>query len=205
MADDEDPTKKFLDATEKFQERLHKLWKVVFKKVSSHLKSMVSFIRQVVNVAKELAATVGKSVVDKVLRAGQVVEATITALPILLKTTLLLGKRIIAVIKKALDPKAVIVALKKLFARYVRMLIQIFVYITNLIQELDILGTVFSIIGTFQSVLRMIFSWITEVTGAKAGTAKAQGLLKKVWKEMKKEVKEAQLLRKEVMKLKVPA
>ncbi|MDF3415349.1 hypothetical protein HKX54_12840 [Sulfitobacter sp. M57] len=205
MAEADDPTRKYMEATEKFQERLHKLWKVVFKKVSSHLRSMVSFIRQVVTVAKELAATVGKSVVDKVVRAGQTVEAMITAIPILLKATLLLGKRIIAVIKKAADPKAVIVALKKLFARYVRMLIQIFVFITNLIQELDILGTVFSVIGTFQSVLRMIFSWITEVTGAKDGTAKAQGMLKKVWKEMKKEVKEAQLLRKQVMKLKLPA
>ncbi|MGC1505960.1 MAG: hypothetical protein WA782_17700 [Sulfitobacter sp.] len=203
MAEDNDPTKKFLDATEKYQERLLNLWKVVFKKVSAHLKSMVSFVRKVVNVGKELAATVGKSVVDKVVGAGQMVEEMITTIPNLLKVALLLGKRIIAKIKKAVDPNEVIAPLKKLFTRYVRLIKEIFAFVTNLIQQLDILGAVFGVISTFQSVLRLIFSWIADVTGAKDGALKAKKMLKKVWKEMKKEVKEAELLRKQVMKLKV--
>lgn len=202
MAEDNDPTKKFLDATEKYQERLHKLWKVVFKKVSAHLKNMVSFTRLVANVAKEIAAIIGKSVVDRVINAAQTVEGLITNIPVLLRTALLLGRRIIAKIKKAADPNEVIPTLKKLFTRYVRMIKQVFAFITNLIQQLDILGTVFGVIGTFQSVLRALFSWITDVTGAKDGAVKAQRMLRKVWKEMKREVKEAELLRKQVMKLK---
>ena len=82
---------------------------------------------------------------------------------------------------------------------------EIFGRISEMAKQLDVLGPMLSIINSFKNALRMIFSWIKEVTRINDAVVKTKRLLKKVIKEMKKEVKEAEKMRKEVMKLKIAA
>ncbi len=205
MQQENDPTQKFLEATQKHQTLLHYLWKTVFKKVNSILKSMASFLTKFIAEASKMIVIVGKAVVNRVVEVGQKIIRLITQIPNALKTALRFGKKIIALINKATDPNKIISALKKLFSRYVKMLQEIFGYITELASQLDVIGTAFSIVYTFKSVLQAMFSWISEVTRANDAAAKARRMLKKVLKEMKKDMKELVKLRKEVKKLKVAA
>jgi len=205
MAQENDPTQKFLEATERYQSLLQNLWKVVFKKVNSILRAMTSFLTKFIAQAKDLVATVGKAVVNKVVDIGQHIIRLITQIPNALKAALRFGKKIVALIKKATDPNAIISTLKKLFSRYVRMMQEIFGFISELLSDLDIIGTALSVVNTFKRVLQMMFSWIAEVTRANDAVVKSKRMLKKVVKEMKKEMKEAVKLRKEVMKLKIAA
>ena len=204
-ATENDPTQKFLDATQKYQTRLFQLWKVTFKRVASYLKSLVSFIDNVIKAAAQLASTVGKAVVKKVTEAGLYVKNMIKRIPQMLKNAMKLGKRIIALIKKAADPNAIINTLKKLFRKYVMMFREIFGTITEMVKQLDILGTVLAVVNTFKRVLQMMLSWIGEVTRVNDAVVRSKRLLNKVLKEMRKEVKEAEKMRKEVAKLKVAA
>lgn len=205
MAAENDPTKKFLEAAQKYQSRLLYLWKNIFKKVKSYLKSMASFVNNFIAAAKQLASTIGKSVVDKFVKAAQWVVQEVQALPNAIKAAMRFGKKVIALIQKAADPNKIISTLKKLFSRYVRMVKEIFGRISEMAKQLDVLGPMLSIINSFKNALRMIFSWIKEVTRINDAVVKTKRLLKKVIKEMKKEVKEAEKMRKEVMKLKIAA
>jgi hypothetical protein len=205
MAQDNDPTQKFLEATEKYQSLFQHLWKVVFKKLNSNIKSLTSFLTKFIAQAKDLVTTVGKAVVDKVVSIGQSIMRLIVAIPRALKDVLRFGKKIIVLIKKAIDPNQIINTLKKLFSRYVRMLREIFGYISELVTHLNVIGTALSVVNTFKLVLQAMFSWIRDITGANDAVMRAKRMLTKVIKQMKKEVKEAEKMRKEVMKLKVAA
>lgn len=205
MPEANDPTKTFLDATHRYQERLFDLWKVVFKKVKTMLKTMVSFVTNVISKAKELALVVGKAVIDKVVDFGSAVVGFIETIPITLKSALRLGKKIIALIEKATDPARIVSTLKKLFSRYMRQIREIYDGIVNFVSQLEILGTIFSVVSSFKQALRALFSWITDVTRANDGVVRAKRLLKKIIKQMRLEVKAADKLRKQVMKLKIAA
>ncbi|MEW9920222.1 hypothetical protein AB2B41_11435 [Marimonas sp. MJW-29] len=205
MGTENDPTKKYLEAVDKYQSRLTQLWKVIFKRVASSLKALVSFMKKLVAVAKQIATVVGKSVIDKFLQAANMVQGLLSRIPNLLKAALRLGKKIIELIRKAADPNKILGTLKKLFIKYIKMLKEIYAQIIEMVKQLDVLGTVLTIISNFKSALQLMFSWIAEVTRANDAVNKARKLLKKAMKEMKSEMKQATVLRKEVMKLKAAA
>lgn len=205
MPEDNDPTKKYLEAVERYQANLFKLWKVTFKKAASSLKALIGFLKNVTKAAAQLAATVGKKVVDRVLAAGQYVEEMVSKIPLVVKAALRLGKKIIQLIRKAVDPNKIIGTLKKLFVRYVKMLREIFGYIQEMAKQLDVLGTVLMVINSFKRVLQVMLSWIADVTRANDAVVKVKRMLKKVIKEMRRELKEAEKMRKEVVRLKPAA
>lgn len=205
MPQENDPTQQFLEATQKYQTKLHYLWKTVFKKVNSILRSLVSFLNKFITEAAKMIPAVGKSVVNRVIDVGQGIIRLIQNIPNAIKQALRYGKKIISLISKATDPNKIISTLKKLFNRYVRMIQEIYGWINELATNLDIIGTAFSVVNTFKRVLQALFSWISEITRANDAALKAKRMLKKVQKEIKKDKKELIKLRKDVMRLKKAA
>lgn len=205
MAQENDPTQRFLTVTQNYQAKLTYLWKTIFKKVTSILGTATSFLGKVIAEAAKFQMVVGKTVVKKVVEVGQWVIDLTAQIPVALKAAIKFGRRIITLITKATDPNKIIGTLKKLFSRYISMLQEIFGSIQQLTSQLDVIGTVLSLVGTFKAALQAMFSWISEVTRATDAVVKAKRLLKKVMKELKQDIKETVKLRKEVMKLKKAA
>ncbi|MGF1444694.1 MAG: hypothetical protein ACFBRM_00665 [Pikeienuella sp.] len=197
-----DPTAPVLRAVQTYQVRLFQLWKMVFKKINSKFSSAKGFFQNAFTRGVEIASKVGKSVVNTVVTVGQRVLAAVDTVPGLARQALRLGNKIIGLIMKAADPNKIIAQMKKHFVRYVRMLREIFAWVTDFLAALNPLGTALSVINGFKVVLRFVADWITDVGSAVGAVKKAKSLLKRVVKEMRKEVKEAILLRKQVLKLK---
>lgn len=202
MAKDNDPTKKFADATARYQKRLLDLWKSVLKKVFSRIKPMVSFVSTLIKQGAQLVGKIGKAVFQTIERAYDVILRAIDAIPTLIKRVLRLGDKILTLLGKAADPTKVFKALKSLFSRYVSLLKEVFAKIVDFMVQLDVLGRALAVINGLKAMLRLIFAWIVDVTRAVDAIGKAKKLLKTVIKEMKAEMKEATKLRKEVMQLK---
>lgn len=202
MAKKDDPTQKFLVAIQKYQAFLQRLLKAVFKKVFTFVKTVVTFVKKLIAEAGKLAATIGKSALDQLKKLGPRLMNMAALILNMLKAAIRLGQRLVSMIKKGADPNKVIQVLKKLFASYVRMMKDLFVRITEFLQILDLIGAVLKVVDNVKRVLQMIFAWITEVSGAKAVVTKSTQMLKKVMTEFKKELREAEKLRGEAMKLK---
>lgn len=202
MATSNDPTAPVLRAVEAYQSRLFELWKVTFKKVNAKFNAARSFFDNVINRGEEIASKVGKAVVDRLAQLGQGVFAVIDTVPGACKSALRLGNKIIALIRKAADPNRIIGTLKKLFHRYVKMLRDIYAGVVDFLSALDPLATALAVVNTFRNVLRLVVSWVGEVSGANSAVKKARSLVKRAVKAMKLEIKEAIRLRKQVLKLK---
>ncbi len=202
MAKDNDPTKTFADATQRYQKRLFDLWKSVLKKVFSRIKPMVSFVGTLIQQGAQLVGKIGKAVFQTIERTYDVVLRAVDAIPALIKRVLRFGDKILALLLKAADPTAVIKKLKSLFSRYVSLFKEVFAKIVDFMVQLDVLGRALAVINGLKAMLRLIFAWIVDVTRAVDAIGKAKKLLKTVVKEMKLEIKEATKLRKEVMQLK---
>lgn len=201
MATPNDPTKPVLRAVEKYQERLFELWKVIFKKINSKFNAARKFFDNVVTKGQDIASKVGQAVVDKIVGFRQRLFSALEAVPNIAKSAIKLGNKIIALIRKAADPNKIIGTLKRLFSRYVKMLREILGYVADLVGVLDPLGKALAVIDSFKNVLRLVVSWVAEVSAANAAVKKAKTMLKKVIKTLKREVKEATLLRKEVLNM----
>lgn len=202
MALANDPTAPVLDAVERYQARLFELWKVVFKKIESKFKTSAKFFENVATKGGEIASKVGQGVVDKIVGFKDCVFGVLEFVPAAVKSALRLGNKIIALIRKAADPNRIINTMKRLFMRYVKMLKDIFARISEFLDVLNPLGAVLTIVNSFRNVLRLIVKWVGDVSNANSAVKKAKSLLKKVVKAMKREIKEAVLLRKKVLKLK---
>ena len=198
----DDPFAKFSDATERYQSTLTDLWKNVFKKLYSYLKPMIAFGSKLIAKTKDLVHAVGATVIKSFERAYNKITGMLRYIPELIKKALKLGAQIVATIAKAADPRKVIATLKKLFARYVAMLQEIFEAVTDFVDQLDILGKALAVVEKAKSVLQYMLSWIKEVSGAAGAVKKARDLLTKTIKTMKVEIKEATQLSREVAKLK---
>lgn len=202
MAQPNDPTKPFADATQAYQARLTYLWKSVFKKLGLRLKPMIAFVGNLITNGAQIVGKIGKVVFKTIQTGFAVIVRLLDLIPSLIKRTLRFGKKILDLLAKALDPVTVIKALKTLFTRYLKMVREIFDYVTEFFNELDVLGKALSVANSFKTVLRLIFSWFADVTRALDAVKKARKLLRKLVKEIKLELKQMLKLRKEVMRLK---
>ena len=202
MPQDNDPTKKFADATARYQKRLLDLWKSVLKKVFTRIKPMLSFVGTLITKGAQLVGKIGKGVFQTIQRTYNIVLKAIDAIPSMIKRVLRLGDKILALLRKAADPMKIIKALKSLFSRYVSLLKEVFAKVVDFMVQLDVLGRALAVINGLKAMLRLVFAWIVDVTRAVDAIGKAKKILRTVVKEMKKEIKEATKLRKEVMQLK---
>ncbi len=205
MAEADDPTEKYLAATQRYQSILHSLWKTTFKKIATYLKSVISFIDKVIAQATEIAAKIGKAAIDLIVKAGTAIKVGVNALIALIRGTLKFGEALLKHLRKGLDPKRLIPELKKRFARYMLKVKSIFDQVREFLSQMDILSTVLGTISQFKNILRLIISWIVEVTRANDAVMKVKRLLTKTLKAIRKEIKESVKLRKQVLQLKVPA
>ncbi len=197
-----DPTAPVLRAVERYQARLFEIWKSIFKRISSKFSAARGFFDNMVTKGHEIASKVGQAVVSRIVAFRETIFGTLDYVPAAVKSALRLGNKIIALIRKATDPNRIIGTLKRLFMRYVKMLREIFAQIQSMMQALSPLSAALAIVNTFKNVLRLMVSWVTQVSQANSAVKKAKSLLKKVVKAMKVEIKEAIRLRKQVLKLK---
>lgn len=186
----------------KWQDRLFDLWKVVFKKIASRLKATVSFIAKVVKNAATLVATVGKKAVKMIESAGNYIETVLQRVPVLVKKTMRFGAKVLDIIARGGDPKRLVGTLKRMVTRYVNMVREIYRYVLDFMTQLDVLGMALTIVNTFKNVLRLVVSWIVEVSGADSAVRKAKSLLRKVVKALKIEIRDAIKMGKEASRLK---
>jgi len=205
MPQQANPVAKFADATDEYQDVLSDLWKGVFKKVDSALKPMIAFGSKLISKGKDIARTVGLSVMKTIESAFKAVTGMLKSIPALIKRALALGKEIIALVRKAADPGKVVKALRKLFSRYVAMLREIFSAVSQFIDQLDAMGTALAVVEKFKTVLQFVVSWIGEVSGASGAVKRARGVLATAHKSLSASVRKAEKLNKEVMKLKPAA
>lgn len=105
-------------------------------------------------------------------------------------------------IKKATNPAKVINPVKRLVARLISMFRVIFNFVKQLLEAVDPIGRIVGIICTFINVLRLVISWITDVTGVNKARKTVQAILKRIQKGLSKGFKEATKLAKASGKLK---
>jgi len=205
MGAEKDLTEPFLKATVRYQARMTQMLKVVFKKIASETRTLIRFGDMILAYGEEIAGKVGKSVVQAIGSAYTVVKRLLQAIPKAIKAVLRMGNKIIALLRKAADPKKIIASLKKLFTRYVRMVLEVFGNVQDFFAQLNILEKALAVVSRFSAVLRMIVAWIADVSGAYNGVRKAKSLLKSLVRVMKKEAKELRQLQRDVARLKAPA
>lgn len=202
MAEPNDPTKQIAEKVTIFDARLKELLKVVFKKLQPLMSTYGKFLAQMRSYAKELAAKVGKSVVDTILNAGEDLIATFEFLKRELKAGIKFAAKILATIKKATDPTAILKKLKGMVQKFVRVYKTLAERIIKFVLAIDPIGNALLVVEKLKMMLQLIFNWISSVTGAASAVRKAQRLLKKMVKVLKEDIKHAVRLGKEVTKLK---
>ncbi len=200
------PMDKSVDEIEAYinqwQSRLFNLWKVVFKKVAAKLKSTVFFVSRVLKETGKIVSTVGKKVVETMQRSVSFIEDTLKRTPMLIKMALRFGSKIIAVIRKGMEPKKLAGTLKRMVTRYANMVRRIATSVTDFLKEIDVLGGVLSIVNAFKTALSFIVPWILEVASVSSAIRKVSSLLRKVVKLMKTEVRDAVKMSKKASRLK---
>ena len=116
----------------------------------------------------------------------------------------LLGKRILNTIKKEADKTKLVRTLKTVVRKYVDAMRKVFAWVNEIWRELDLLNRALMVLDGFRSILQIVFRWIAEVSVVLTTLKTAQRLLKQVWKPLKKEIKDALRLGKDMAKIPVP-
>ncbi len=204
MAPSNDPVEFVERGIEKFHTRVIFYLKKVWKRVRSLLMPLRKFMKKMLTSAKTIAKTAGKKAVSQVTSAGQTVLNLLDRVEQMLKTMVKLGQRILDTIRKNTDRSRLVKVLKTVIRKYVEMFRQVWGWVQEIWEQIGVLDTALMILNRFASVLQIIFGWIKELTAILGGVKKVKGLLKKVVKTLRLEMKEAIRLLKDVVKLPVP-
>ncbi|KIC31124.1 hypothetical protein [Leisingera sp. ANG-M6] len=204
MAPSNDP----VEFVEKGIDRLHTrvlfYLKKVWKRVRSLLMPLRKFMKKMLSAAKSIAKTAGKKAVAQVTSAGQTVLNLLDRVEQMLKTMIKLGQRILDTIRKNTDRSRLVRVLKTVVRKYVEMFRQVWGWVQEIWEQIGVLDTALSILNRFASVLQIVFGWIKELTTILGGVKKVKGMLKKVVKTLRLEMKDAIRLLKDTAKLPVP-
>ena len=165
---------------------------------------MKGFLRNIQAAAKSLAQTVGKAAAQAATGALQQILSLIDQIELTMKAMLKMGKRVLATIRKTADKNRVVRILKTVIRRYIQMFRQIWSWICDFHDQLDLLGNTMAVIRKMRQVLQLAFSWIDDVTQVVSALKRTRTLLKKTIKAMRIEVKDAIKLAREVKKMPVP-
>jgi phage-related protein len=205
MAETKDPVKYVQEAIVKHQERVLRFYKTLWKRIKSLLKPLKDFLKDLLSATRKIAKTVGKSVVSKITSAIRAILDLLTRLEKALKSVILLGKRILATLRKATDQIKAIRFLKTVVRKYVEFIKQIWAMIADLAKQISILDAAIAILDTFSTVLRFVFNWITAlIKGITMMSRNIGRHLKQGLKAFVKERKEAIQLGRYVAKMPVP-
>ncbi len=202
MAEPDNPLVPIKEKVVKIETRLVEFLRTALGKIKPMTISLMSFLANVRKAAKDLAKTVGKAVIDNVLKAGDRLFQTMSFVESQTIECLKLIRNVLSAIKKAAQPDKVFNMVKKVVARFAKIFRVIVTKVSEVMAVLAPIEAVLSVISTFKTVLQMIFKWIAQVSGVTSGVKKARALLKKSYKILRDEAKEVTKLVKEVNKLK---
>lgn len=201
MADAENPLAPVEAGVMRFNAYLQNMLVNVLKKLKPMIAPARSFFDELIKNGKEIASKVGDQVLDTIKSFLDEVFDVVPALQAMVKSALKLGDKILTMIAKAADPMKVLKAVKKLLARFVQLMRQIFARVTDFLSRISPVLAVLSVINSMKALLQVVFRWIAGVTKASSVVKKVGNVMKKAEKALKIEVKEANKLLKEVNKL----
>ncbi|NIZ61111.1 hypothetical protein DL239_08990 [Sedimentitalea sp. CY04] len=203
-AKSDDPVKFVGEAIEQHHDRMLKFYKSTWKRVKSFLKPLQKFLKNFIAGTKDMIATVGKEAINRITSAIRAILKVLEPIDKALQDMILLGKRILATIRKEIDKTKLIRVLKTVVRKYVEIFKKVVSFIENLWDDLGILDVALAVLNKFRLVLSMVFNWFDEVTGILTAIKKVKAQLKRAIKTLLKERKKAIRLVKDVAKLKVP-
>lgn len=205
MAETKDPVEHVQEAITKHQERVLRFYKTLWKRIKSLLKPLKDFLKDLLSATREIAKTVGKRVISKITTSLRAILDLLTRLEKVLKSVILLGKRILAALRKATDQVKAIRFLKTVVRKYVEFIKQIWAMIADLAKQIGILDAAIAILDTFSTVLSFVFNWISAlIKGITMMSRNIGRHLKQGIKTFVKERKEAIQLGRYVAKMPVP-
>ena len=202
MAKDDTPLTPVFKSVEKIKAFLANLAKKIIKGLDAILRPIFNLLKHLKKAPKQIGSIIGKAVVDEIRVAGAFIESVFNLLKAEVKASLRLAQRILDMIRKAVDPKKIVRALKTLVVKLVGYFNRIADKVNEFYDNLNILERALKIMETFKSLLVRLFNWIGEVTGALAAIRKVKKILKAFLKALKPERKNAKLLLKETKQLK---
>mgnify|MGYP000535881904 CR=1 FL=1 len=203
-AKSDDPVKFVGEAIEQHHERMLKFFKSTWKRVKSFLKPLQKFLKNFIAGTKDMIATVGKEAINRITSAIRAILKVLEPIGKALQEMILLGKRILATIRKEIDKTKLIRVLKTVVRKYVEIFKKVVGFIEDLWNDLGILDVALAGLNKFRLVLSMVFSWFDEVTGILTAIKRVRAQLKRIIKTFLAERKKAIRLVKNVAKLKVP-
>ncbi len=205
MAETKDPVDYVQEAIVKHQERVLKFYKTLWKRIKSLLKPLKDFLKDLLSATKEIAKTVGKRVISMITTSLRAILDMLTRLEKVLKSVILLGKRILATLRKATDQVKAIRFLKTVARKYVEFIKQIWAMIADLAKQIGLLDGAIAVLDTFSTVLSFVFNWISAlIKGITLMSRNIGRHLKQGIKAFVKERKEAIQLGRYVAKMPVP-
>lgn len=200
----DDPVKFVEEAIEQHQERMLKFYKSVWKRVKSILTPLQKFLKKFISGTKEMVEVLGKEVINRITATIRAILKVLEPIEKALKDIILLGKRILATIRKEIDKTKVIRFLKTVVRKYIETMKKIVTLVVDLWRDIGILDVAMSVLNKFRLILSMVFGWFDEVTGILTAIKKVRAQLKRIIKTLLAERKKAIKLVKDVAKLKVP-
>ena len=171
-----------------FQQKLINFTAKVMNRVLKAVTPLTKFVAKVASSAKDLASKVGKAAINKLISLSAQLQSMALVLMAKGQAAFALTKKILVVLRKAMDPKRLIKTVKALMARFAKMFRDVANSVVKLVAILNPVEGVLAIIGTFAMVLRLMYSWITGVTGIHKAVRTALDLSKKAMKTLKKEL-----------------
>ena len=201
MANAESPLAPVEAGVQRFSAYLQDLLVNVLKKLKPMVAPALAFFDELIKNGKAIASKVGDNVLDTIKGFVDEFFDVLPTLTTMVKSALKLGQKILAMIAKAADPMKIVRTVKKIFARFVMLLRQIFARVSAFLARIAPVQAVLGIINSMKTLLQVVFRWIANVTKANSVVKKVAKVMKKVEKAMKAEVKMANKLLKEVNKL----
>mgnify|MGYP000456585665 FL=1 len=195
MAEAKDPVKTVEEAVVAHQERVLKFYKTLWKRIKSALAPLKKFIKDLLSAAREIAKTVGKSLITQLTSSMRAILDLLTRLEKMLKSVILLGKRILATLRKATDQVKAVRFLKTVVRKYVAFITQIWAMIADLAKQIGLLDRAIAVLDTFGTVLSFVFNWISALI--KGITMMSRN----IWRHLKQGIKAFVKERKEVIQL----
>ena len=200
---EENPLKPVSDMVDKLAKVLDDLIKGVIGKISSILKPLFDLLDQVKSAGSRIAETVGKKVIDRLLGMADTLTDFLPDFEAEAKAAAKAAKKILDTVKKAAAaPAKVFAVVKKLVARFAAMFRKIVSMIAQILKYLNPIGAALAVINSFKAVLRLVFNWIAQVSGALSAVKKVQDMVKKIARTRANELKTVTKLVKETAKLK---
>lgn len=181
-------------------------YKKLWKRISASVAPLRSFLKNVISAAKKMAQTVGKAAVDSLITTGRFVLNLIDNLATGLRQLWTIGKHILTGFKRKLeaDRAKLIRVLKTKLRGYVALFRKVFAWVTQLWDQIAPLDRALAIVARVSGVLRLVFGWIADVTQVVTVLNTVKQLLRKIWKPIKREVKTAIALGKDIARMPVP-